>query len=72
MTLQARKDLASTVVICKVWMLTVTLYLLVITSRVYKWSINQISYTKPRLQLLILDNMNSQWLRLYSFELYDD
>jgi hypothetical protein len=44
-TQQAGKDLAGAVVICEVWRLTVALLLLVIPSRVYKWSIN--AFTNP-------------------------
>jgi hypothetical protein len=39
-TQQAGKGLADAVVICKVWILAIALYLLVVTSGVYKLSIN--------------------------------
>jgi hypothetical protein len=39
-TQQARKGLAFPVVICELWRLAIALYLLVVPSRVYKWSIN--------------------------------
>jgi hypothetical protein len=54
MTQQAEKGLAGAVVNCKVWKLAVALQLLVVTSCVYKWSINPITIPKPRRQALIL------------------
>jgi hypothetical protein len=45
-TLLAGKDLARTLVICKVWKLAMTLQLSVIKSHVLKWSMNSISDPK--------------------------
>jgi hypothetical protein len=46
-TLQAGEDLVLAAVICEVWRLAVALLLLVLPSRVYKWSIYPISNPNP-------------------------
>jgi hypothetical protein len=46
-TQQAVKGLADAVVICELWRLTVTLQLLVVPSRVRKWSINPFANPNP-------------------------
>jgi accessory gene regulator protein AgrB len=47
---QAGKYLAGAVVICEAWRLVMALQLLVVSSCVYKWSINPISNPKLRRQ----------------------
>jgi hypothetical protein len=46
-TMQAGEDLVIAVVICEVWRLEVTLQLLVVPSRVVKWSINRVTNPNP-------------------------
>jgi hypothetical protein len=48
-TQQAGKGIKSAMVICELWRLAVTLLLLVITSRVYKWPINPFTSQTPSL-----------------------
>jgi hypothetical protein len=41
------KGLAGAVVICELWRLAVAVQLLVLRSRVYKWSINRVTNPNP-------------------------
>jgi hypothetical protein len=51
-TQQAGKCIADAVVICELWRFAVALKLLVVPSRVYKWTTNPISIPKHRLDSL--------------------
>jgi hypothetical protein len=60
-TQQAGKDLPCAVVICEVWTLAMALYLLVVPSCVYMWSINPIiqSKTTSRVTSTLRDNIKT-------------
>jgi hypothetical protein len=47
MTQQAGKGLEGAVVICEVWRLALALQLLVVSSHVYKWSVNPFTIPNP-------------------------